>query len=57
MDYTEDELKYFCLWYIKAYARLKKKPSKIEKELYDKLVVDRRELEKEEDIFKDLLDE
>ena len=57
MDYTEDELKFFCLWYVKAYAKQKKKPPKEERELYDKLIVDRRELEKDEDLFKDLLDE
>lgn len=57
MDYTEDELKFFCLWYVKAYAKQKKKPPKEEQELYDKLIVDRRELEKDEDLFKDLLDE
>ncbi len=57
MDYTEEELAFFCLWYVKAYAKQKKKPPKVERELNDKLIVDRRELEKEEDAFKDLLDE
>ena len=57
MDYTEDELKFFCLWYVKAYAKQKKKPPKEERELYDKLVVDMRELVKDDEAFKDLLDE
>ena len=57
MDYTEEELNFFCLWYVKAYAKRKRKPPKEEQELYDKLIVDRRELEKDEDTFKDLLDE
>jgi len=57
MDYTEEELEFFCLWYIRAYARRKRNPPKEEKELYEKLIVDRRELEKDEDVFKDLLDE
>ena len=48
MDYTQDELKFFTLWYQKAYAKRKRKPPKIEKELYDKLIVDIRELEKDD---------
>lgn len=57
MEYTDDELKFFTLWFQKAYARLKKKPSKTERQLYDKLIVDIRELEKDEEDdkkFKDL---
>ena len=48
MDYTQDELKFFTLWYQKAYARLKRKPAKLQRELYDKLIVDIRELEKDD---------
>ncbi len=60
MEYTDDELKFFTLWYQKAYAKRKKKPPKIEKELYDKLIVDIRELGKDADAdekFKDELGE
>ncbi len=51
MEYIVDELKFFTLWYQKAYARLKKKPSKKEQLLNEKLIVDIRELirENEED--------
>ncbi len=45
MEYTQEELKYFTLWYVKSYAKRKKKPPKKERELYDKLIVDIRELE------------
>lgn len=49
MEYTQDELKLFTLWYQKAYAKRKKKPPKKERELYDKLIVDIRELENNDD--------
>jgi len=51
LEYIVDELKLFTLWYQKAYARLKKKPSKPEQLLNEKLIVDIRELmrENEED--------
>jgi len=41
-----DELRLFTLWYQKAYGKLKKKPVKLQRELYEKLVVDIRELVK-----------
>lgn len=56
MDYTVDELKFFMLWYLKAYARRKKKPPKVERELYEKLIVDLREFEKDEDDDTDMGD-
>jgi len=56
MEYTADELQYFHLWFQKSYARLKKKPPKVERELDEKLVVDIRELNKEEDITDDDVD-
>jgi len=51
MEYIVDELKFFTLWYLKAYAHKKKKPTKKEQLLHEKLVVDIRELvrENEED--------
>ena len=51
MEYIVDELKFFKLWYEKAYAKLKKLPTKKERLLHGKLVVDIRELirENEED--------
>ncbi len=48
MDYISDELKLFTLWYLKAYAHKKKKPSKKEQLLNEKLIVDIRELDREE---------
>jgi len=60
MEYIADELKFFTLWFQKAYARRKKKPGKIEKELYDKLIVDIRELlkiDEDDEKFKDALGE
>ena len=60
MEYTADELKFFTLWYQKAYAKRKRKPPKLEKELYDKLIVDIRELMKDaedDEKFKDALGE
>lgn len=60
MEYTADELKFFTLWYQKAYAKRKRKPPKLEKELYDKLIVDIRELMKDaedDEKFKDELGE
>ena len=50
MEYSSDELQLFHLWFQKSYARLKKNPPKVERELDEKLVVDIRELNKEEDI-------
>jgi len=47
MDYIVDELKFFKLWYEKAYARLKKLPTKKERLLHEKLIVDIRELTRE----------
>lgn len=49
LEYTEDDLATFVLWYTKAYARRKKKPPKEERELHEKLVVDIREMAKEND--------
>jgi len=49
LEYTEDDLGTFVLWYTKAYARRKKKAPKAERELYDKLTVDIREMKKEND--------
>jgi len=48
LDYTQDELRLFTLWYQKAYAKYKRKPAKLQRELYDKLIVDIRELEKDD---------
>jgi len=48
MDYTSDELQLFHLWFQKSYAKQKKLPPKIERELDEKLVVDIRELHKED---------
>jgi len=56
MDYTQDELKLFTLWYQKAYAKNKRKPAKLQRELYDKLIVDIRELEKDEEEDPDMGD-
>jgi len=56
MDYTDEELKLFTLWYQKAYAKLKRKPAKIQRELYDKLIVDIRELEKDNEEDTDMGD-
>ena len=53
MEYSADELQLFHLWFQKSYARLKKSPPKIERELDEKLVVDIRELNKEDDITDD----
>ena len=47
MEYIVDELKFFKLWYEKAYARLKKLPTKKERLLHEKLIVDIRELTRE----------
>ena len=49
LDYDEDDLAVFVLWYTKAYARRKKKPPKEERELHEKLIVDIREMKKEND--------
>lgn len=49
LEYTEEDLALFVLWYTKAYARRKKKAPKEERELYDKLIVDIREMKKEND--------
>ncbi len=51
MEYSADELQLFHLWFQKSYARLKKSPPKIERELDEKLVVDIRELNKEDDVI------
>jgi len=56
LDYTNDELRIFTLWYQKAYAKLKRKPAKIQRELYDKLIVDIRELDKDEEEDPDMGD-
>jgi len=56
LDYTQDELKLFTLWYQKAYAKHKRKPAKLQRELYDKLIVDIRELEKDDDEDTDMGD-
>lgn len=47
LEYTEEDLAFFVLWYTKAYARRKKKAPKEEIELHDKLTVDIREMKKE----------
>jgi len=49
LDYIVEELKFFTLWYQKAYARLQKKPSKKEQLLNEKLIVDIREITREEE--------
>jgi len=48
LEYIVDELKFFTLWYLKAYAHKKKKPTKKEQLLNEKLIVDIRELTREE---------
>jgi len=49
LEYIVDELKFFTLWYLKAYAHRKKKPTKDEQLLNEKLIVDIRELIRESD--------
>jgi len=49
LEYNVDELRLFHLWFQKSYAKLKKQPPKEQRELDEKLVVDIRELDKEED--------